>query len=61
MEKYLGHQPPLPLVGDVLVIAAVKLLHAGEELLSRYAAHYSRDPIDHGQPVLCPGHSEVWQ
>ena len=58
---YLRHQSPLPLVGDVLVVAAVELLHAGQELLGRHAAHHGRDPVDHGEPVLGPGHGEVRQ
>ena len=61
LSPYLSHQSPLSLVGDVLVVAAVQLLHAGQELVLRHAAHHGGDPVDDGQAVLSPGQGEVGQ
>ena len=58
---HLGDESPLALVGDVLVGAAVQLLHARQELLGRHAAHHSRDAVDHGEAVLGAGHRQVGQ
>ena len=58
---YLSYQSPLSLVGDVLVVTAVQLLHAGQELVLRHAAHHGGDPVDDGQSVLCPGQGHVGQ
>ena len=61
MLGHLGDESPLALVGDVLVGAAVELLHARQELLGRHAAHHRGDAVDHGEAVLGAGHRQVGQ
>ena len=57
--SHLGYKSPLSLVCEVLVVAAVELLHAGQELVLRHAAHHGGDVVDDGQAVLCPGQGHV--
>ena len=60
-QLYLCWYPPLPLVGQVQVIAVIQLLHAGEELCGGHPAHHGGDPVHHGQPVLGSRHLQVGQ
>ena len=50
----LRHQPPLPLVERVLLVAAVQLLNGGKELVRRHSSHHRGNPVDDGQAMLCP-------
>lgn len=58
-RERLCHHPPLSLVENILLVAAVKLLNRGEELISGNPANHRGDPVDDSKAVLRPGDRHV--